>query len=107
MWRRITTHSLPLTLLVGVLVGVGFLVSTAAGDRRGVAHTTGVLIVSPVAKIAPGDTACQRPVILDQASDGIIFNPGAENDELFEMAQQRGIKPMEACTLVLLSTGQY
>jgi predicted CoA-binding protein len=37
----------------------------------------------------------------------IIFNPGAENDELYAMAQQNGIKPMEACTLVLLSTGQY
>ena len=37
----------------------------------------------------------------------IIFNPGAENDELYEMAEQKGIKPVEACTLVLLSTGQY
>ncbi|MEJ7767627.1 MAG: CoA-binding protein [Chitinophagaceae bacterium] len=37
----------------------------------------------------------------------IIFNPGAENDELFEIAQQNGIQPMEACTLVMLSTGQY
>lgn len=37
----------------------------------------------------------------------IIFNPGAENDELAELAAQHGIKPLEACTLVLLSTGQY
>ena len=37
----------------------------------------------------------------------IIFNPGAENDELAAMATQQGIQPMEACTLVLLSTGQY
>ncbi len=37
----------------------------------------------------------------------IIFNPGTENDELFERAQQKGIEPIEACTLVLLSTGQY
>ena len=37
----------------------------------------------------------------------IIFNPGAENDELAEMAAAKGIQPMEACTLVLLSTGQY
>ena len=37
----------------------------------------------------------------------IIFNPGAENDELFSLAQQHRIKPIEACTLVLLSTGQY
>lgn len=37
----------------------------------------------------------------------IIFNPGTENDELSELARQQGIKPVEACTLVLLSTGQY
>lgn len=37
----------------------------------------------------------------------IIFNPGAENDELAKMATEKNIKPMEACTLVLLSTGQY
>lgn len=37
----------------------------------------------------------------------IIFNPGAENDELAELAQKKGIQTMEACTLVMLSTGQY
>jgi predicted CoA-binding protein len=37
----------------------------------------------------------------------IIFNPGAENDELAQKAAAKGIKPVEACTLVLLSTGQY
>ncbi len=37
----------------------------------------------------------------------IIFNPGAENPVFYNMALEKGIKPMEACTLVLLSTGQY
>jgi predicted CoA-binding protein len=37
----------------------------------------------------------------------IIFNPGTENDELAELALKHNIKPVEACTLVLLSTGQY
>ena len=37
----------------------------------------------------------------------IIFNPGAENPELSALAQSNGIEPLEACTLVLLSTGQY
>ena len=37
----------------------------------------------------------------------IIFNPGTENDELEHRAEKQGIKPVEACTLVLLSTGQY
>jgi predicted CoA-binding protein len=37
----------------------------------------------------------------------IIFNPGAENPELALLAQAQGIEPLEACTLVLLSVGQY
>lgn len=37
----------------------------------------------------------------------IIFNPGTENDKLVELAKEKNIKTMEACTLVLLSTGQY
>jgi len=37
----------------------------------------------------------------------LIFNPGAENEKLVELARKNGIRPMEACTLVLLSTGQY
>lgn len=37
----------------------------------------------------------------------IIFNPGAENNELAELAHKNGIATEEACTLVLLNTGQY
>lgn len=37
----------------------------------------------------------------------IIFNPGTENTELFQLALQNKIEPIEACTLVLLKTGQY
>jgi predicted CoA-binding protein len=37
----------------------------------------------------------------------IIFNPGAENVELAEIAEENGIHTQEACTLVLLSTGQF
>ena len=37
----------------------------------------------------------------------LIFNPGTENPELEAKAQEKGIETMEACTLVLLSTGQY
>jgi predicted CoA-binding protein len=37
----------------------------------------------------------------------IIFNPGAENQELTKLAKKNNIEPIEACTLVLLSTGQY
>ncbi|GAC1417584.1 MAG: CoA-binding protein [Flavisolibacter sp.] len=37
----------------------------------------------------------------------IIFNPGSENDKLVELARKNNIEPVIACTLVLLSTGQY
>lgn len=37
----------------------------------------------------------------------IIFNPGAENFDFAERAQAAGIEALEACTLVMLSTGQF
>ena len=37
----------------------------------------------------------------------IIFNPGTENSELVKLARKKGIDTLEACTLVMLSTGQY
>ena len=45
--------------------------------------------------------------ILSLAPSRIIFNPGAENDELAALATQKGIQSIEACTLVMLSTNQY
>jgi len=45
--------------------------------------------------------------IISLHPERIIFNPGTENDELAEFARKHNIKPVEACTLVLLSTGQY
>jgi uncharacterized protein len=37
----------------------------------------------------------------------VIFNPGAENEVLAKKLKQEGIEVLEACTLVMLSTGQY
>jgi len=37
----------------------------------------------------------------------IIFNPGTENDELAILAEKAGIQTIEACTLVMLASGQY
>ena len=45
--------------------------------------------------------------ILSLHPQRIIFNPGTENDELYELAQAKGIAVEEACTLVMLSTHQY
>lgn len=45
--------------------------------------------------------------ILGLMPERIIFNPGAENQELANLAKKKNILPLEACTLVLLATGQY
>lgn len=37
----------------------------------------------------------------------IIFNPGTENPKLVNLANEQGIESDFACTLVMLSTGQY
>lgn len=37
----------------------------------------------------------------------VIFNPGTENPEFYQLLQSNGIKAEVACTLVLLATGQY
>lgn len=37
----------------------------------------------------------------------IIMNPGAENPDLAKAATAEGIEVLEACTLVMLKTGQY
>ena len=45
--------------------------------------------------------------ILSQHPRRVIFNPGAENPEFEKILDDKGIQIMEACTLVLLGTGQY
>ena len=55
----------------------------------------------------PGNQKQYYDYILGLKPKRIIFNPGTENSELEKMAEAAGIQTMEACTLVLLSTGQY
>ncbi|GHN01340.1 CoA-binding protein [Cytophagales bacterium WSM2-2] len=37
----------------------------------------------------------------------VVFNPGTENPELEKLLSEKNIEALEACTLVLLRTGQY
>ena len=37
----------------------------------------------------------------------VIFNPGTENEEFYEILKKNNIESEVACTLVLLATGQY
>ncbi len=45
--------------------------------------------------------------ILSLKPKRVIFNPGTENEEFETLLQKNGIEAEEACTLVLLGTGQY
>ena len=87
----------------------------ALGRRTGMIDDTGIIIEQePIENI---DTVSlylnpvnQKPFydyIISLKPKRIIFNPGAENDELELIAKNNGIKTMEACTLVMLSTDQY
>lgn len=37
----------------------------------------------------------------------VIFNPGTENPELYQILKENNIQFLTACTLVMLSTNQY
>lgn len=45
--------------------------------------------------------------ILDLNPKRVLFNPGTENEELQKLLTKSNIAFEEACTLVLLGTGQY
>lgn len=45
--------------------------------------------------------------LLELNPERVIFNPGAENFLLAEMLEVNGIEAIDACTLVMLNTGQF
>jgi len=45
--------------------------------------------------------------IVESKPKRVVFNPGAENPELYQLLELNNIKAEEACTLVLLTTNQY
>lgn len=52
----------------------------------------------------------QEAITEDLLTSGVrrvIFNPGTENPDLAARLRQAGIETVEACTLVLLATGQF
>lgn len=57
--------------------------------------------------VGPDRSADMADTILQLKPRRIIFNPGAENRELAERLRGEGLDVVEACTLVLLNTGQF
>jgi uncharacterized protein len=45
--------------------------------------------------------------ILNFKCKRVIFNPGSENNSLYDDLRKKGIEVEEACTLVLLNTGSF
>ncbi|MEO8171683.1 MAG: CoA-binding protein [Sediminibacterium sp.] len=87
----------------------------AIGKKEGKVGDTDVITARPDEKDVDTVTLYLNPqhqkqyydYILSLHPKRIIFNPGAENDELYDLAKANGIQPVEACTLVMLNTGQY
>lgn len=87
----------------------------AIGRRIG--HVAGVDIIKDTPEMDDIDTITlylnptnQLPYhdyILSLKPKRVIFNPGTENTELEDKLKANDIEPIEACTLVMLSTGQY
>ncbi len=74
-------------------------------------------VPSPAALKTPVDTVtlyvgpARQGALLDEivalAPKRVIFNPGTENPEAYARLDAAGIPHLEACTLVLLRTGQF
>lgn len=57
--------------------------------------------------VGPDNQAGYVDYLLTLKPKRVIFNPGTENKPLMEELGQAGIETETACTLVLLSIGQY
>lgn len=57
--------------------------------------------------VGPGRQAELIQPIIDAKPGVVIINPGAENPDLTDALDAAGIRHVEACSLVLLSTGQF
>ena len=97
---RLVSHNHP-----GVAIG------KKQGSVRGIEISNQKEIHSDIDTITlylnPANQKQYYDYILSLNPKRIIFNPGTENNELASLARNNGIKTLEACTLVMLSTGQY
>jgi predicted CoA-binding protein len=57
--------------------------------------------------VSPAHSMPLLPALLALKPKRVIFNPGAENPALEDALEAAGIPVEEACTLVLLRTGQF
>lgn len=87
----------------------------AIGKKEGLIGNTPVIKGKPDEKDVDTVTLYLNPQLQEQYyayilalhPKRIIFNPGTENAELEKLASDNQIETLEACTLVMLGTGQY
>lgn len=82
-----------------------------AGEIDGIEILTGTPEISKIHTVTMYVNASRQvefyKYLLSLKPKRIIFNPGAENSELTKLARTQGIYCENACTLVLLSIGDY
>lgn len=89
------------------VIPIGIKTGRVAGLNIMTEHPALVDVDTITMYINPQRQPAYYDYILSLQPKRVIFNPGTENEVLEEMLQQQGIQTMEACTLVMLSTGQY
>ena len=57
--------------------------------------------------VSPSHSTGMADEIISVHPSRIIFNPGTENPDEYDRLKAAGIEPIEACTLVMLRTGQF
>lgn len=87
------------------------------GIKRGEVYGTAILDINQRPSVSDVDTVTlyigpqHQPqhydYILGLKPKRVIFNPGTENPEFEKMVEESGAEAWEACTLVLLRSGQY
>lgn len=91
-------HALPVGIKKGEVAGQAILPSLEA-------------VAEPIDTITlylgPRNQEPYYQPILNAQPRRVIFNPGTENPTFMKQLSAAGIEPVVACTLVMLSTGQY
>ncbi len=88
----------------------GVAVHASVGDAAAavVAAAAGASAVDTVTLYVNGDTVLENAAaIISLAPRRVIMNPGTENAAAAKMFADHGIEVLEACTLVMLKTGQF
>jgi predicted CoA-binding protein len=89
------------------IINVGIKAGAVAGveiEKPGVIHND---VHTITLYIGPHLQSSYYDYIVNTRPKRVIFNPGTENPELEALLEEHAIEPVEACTLVMLATGQY